>query len=54
MRKMAYVTKVDKDFNKVWTNTYGDSPYGSNQYAGIDSNKELIIDECWGIMATTS
>ena len=54
MRKMAYATKIDKDFKKVWTHTYGDSPYGSNQFAGYESFKDIIIDECWGIMATTS
>lgn len=51
---MAYVVKVDKDFNKVWTKNYGDSPYGSNQIAGLESFRERVIDECWGIMATTS
>jgi hypothetical protein len=54
IRTMGYVVKVDKDFNKVWTKNYGDSPYGINQFAGLESFKEAVIDECWGLMATTS
>ena len=53
IRKSATNEKVSKDLKKVWRKSYGNYPGGVKEYTGLGTgDKDLVIDECWGIMST--
>lgn len=49
----ATMLKIGPDGTKQWVKTYGNYPGGLNQFSGLSNDNKWVIDECWGLTATT-
>ena len=45
--------KIDSNGQLLWKKVHGNYAGGINQFSGLSKGPNYVIDECWGMMATT-